>query len=92
MAGRRPIAPRPQGSVQLPAVADPSMQRALDVLSSAIADLQARNHAPVISGAGSPEGVVAAAVGTLYLRSDGGAGSTLYVKESGTDVTGWAAK
>lgn len=43
-------------------------------------------------GTGSPEGVVAAPVGTLYRRLDGGAGSTLYVKESGTGNTGWSAK
>lgn len=43
-------------------------------------------------GSGSPEGVVTANVGTLYLRTNGGAGTTLYVKESGTGNTGWAAK
>ena len=43
-------------------------------------------------GTGSPEGVKSAKVGTLYLRTDGGAGSTLYVKESGTGNTGWVAK
>ena len=42
--------------------------------------------------AGSPEGVVTAAVGSLYLRSNGGANTTLYVKESGTGNTGWVAK
>lgn len=44
------------------------------------------------SGTGSPEGVVTAPVGSLYTRTDGGAGTTLYVKESGTGNTGWAAK
>jgi hypothetical protein len=45
------------------------------------------------SGAGSPEGVVVAPVGSLYGRTDGGAGTTLYVKESnGTGSTGWVAK
>jgi hypothetical protein len=44
------------------------------------------------SGAGSPEGVVTAAVGSLYTRTDGGAGTTLYVKESGAGNTGWVAK
>lgn len=43
-------------------------------------------------GAGSPENVVTASVGTLYLRSDGGANTTLYVKESGNAKTGWVAK
>lgn len=44
------------------------------------------------SGTGSPEGIVTANVGTIYLRSDGGAGSVLYVKESGNGNTGWIAK
>lgn len=45
------------------------------------------------SGVGSPEGVVAARVGSLYTRRDGGPGSTLYVKEAGgIGNTGWAAK
>lgn len=45
-----------------------------------------------LSGAGSPEGAVTAAVGSMYLRTDGGTGTTLYVKESGTSNTGWAEK
>ena len=44
------------------------------------------------SGAGSPESVVTAPVGSLYSRSDGGLLSSLYVKESGSGNTGWAAK
>lgn len=43
-------------------------------------------------GNGSPETVVTAAVGSLYLRLDGGAATTLYVKESGTGNTGWIGK
>ena len=46
----------------------------------------------LFSGTGTPEGRVRARVGSLYLRRDGGAATTLYVKESGTDVTGWVAK
>jgi hypothetical protein len=46
----------------------------------------------MFSGAGSPEGVVTAPVGALYTRTDGGAGTTLYVKESGAGNTGWVAK
>jgi hypothetical protein len=41
---------------------------------------------------GSPEGVVTAGIGSLYTRTDGGAGTTLYIKESGTGNTGWVAK
>lgn len=46
----------------------------------------------IYQGTGSPETVVAAVVGSLYLRLDGGAATTLYVKESGTAKTGWIAK
>lgn len=41
---------------------------------------------------GSPEGVLAAPVGSLYSRTDGGAATSFYVKESGTGNTGWVAK
>jgi hypothetical protein len=44
------------------------------------------------SGAGSPEGVVTAPIGSLYSRSDGGALTSLYVKQSGSGNTGWAGK
>lgn len=44
------------------------------------------------TGTGSPETVVTASVGSLFLRTDGGAGTTLYVKESGAGNTGWIAK
>lgn len=48
---------------------------------------------PVItSGAGSPEGVVTASVGSFYLRTNGGAGTSVYVKESGAGNTGWVGK
>lgn len=43
-------------------------------------------------GTGSPEAVVVAPVGSAFLRTDGGASTTLYVKESGTGNTGWVAK
>jgi hypothetical protein len=44
------------------------------------------------TGTGSPESVLTATVGHLYLRTDGGAGTTLYVKESGAGNTGWVGK
>ena len=44
------------------------------------------------SGAGSPEGVVTAPIGSLYSRSDGGILTSFYVKQSGAGNTGWAAK
>jgi hypothetical protein len=47
----------------------------------------------LLFGAGSPLNVVTADIGTLYLRTDGGAGTTLYVKEANNGLsTGWVAK
>lgn len=44
-------------------------------------------------GSGSPEGVVTAYVSSTYRRLDGGAGTSLYVKESGVGTnTGWIGK
>jgi hypothetical protein len=43
-------------------------------------------------GSGSPESVVTAPIGAIYHRTDGGAGTSLYVKESGAGNTGWIAK
>lgn len=43
-------------------------------------------------GSGTPEGAVTAPVGSLFTRTDGGANTTLYVKESGAGNTGWVAK
>ncbi|AQY01615.1 hypothetical protein B2G67_09145 [Microbacterium foliorum] len=48
----------------------------------------------LIAGVGSPEGVVVASRGSIYLDVSGAAGTTLYVKTSGlnTSNTGWTAK
>lgn len=46
----------------------------------------------VTAGAGSPEGAQSAPVGSVWLRTDGGVGTTMYVKQTGTGNTGWAAK
>jgi hypothetical protein len=44
-------------------------------------------------GEGSPEGVVIADRGTLYLRTDGSTNTTLYVKTANDGAsTGWTAK
>jgi hypothetical protein len=45
-----------------------------------------------LTGTGTPEGAVTAPVGSTYHRSDGGAGTSFYVKESGAGNTGWVAK
>lgn len=54
--------------------------------------LTSYSTATIRGGAGSPEGVYNANVGSLFLRTNGGANTTLYVKESGTGNTGWVAK
>ncbi len=46
----------------------------------------------VLTGTGDPNNVRTAPVGSLYLRTDGGTGSTIYIKESGAGNTGWVAK
>lgn len=45
------------------------------------------------SGSGTPEGVVGASPGSQWHRTDGGAGTCLYVKETGAGTnTGWVGK
>lgn len=55
------------------------------LLTSALLDL-------LMSGEGSPEGVVTANPATLYQRTDGAPGTMLYRKDSGVGTnTGWTA-
>lgn len=42
-------------------------------------------------GSGSPEGIVAAAPGSMFSNSQGGVNQTLWVKRTGTDAFGWYA-
>lgn len=44
-----------------------------------------------LAGDDSPEGVYAANVGSIYSRTNGGTGTSLYIKESGSSNTGWTA-
>ncbi|MDA7491741.1 hypothetical protein N8464_01125 [bacterium] len=51
------------------------------------------NHSPGVtwtSGSGAP--THSASPGSLYTNTGGGSGTTLYVKESGTDNSGWVGK
>ena len=51
------------------------------------------NPLRIYEGTGSPEGVVTANIGALYINLSGGASTTLYVKESTNGAnTGWVAK
>jgi hypothetical protein len=46
----------------------------------------------VLTGIGSPIGTIAAAVGSIYTRTDGGVDSTVYFKQSGGSTSaGWTA-
>lgn len=54
---------------------------------------RALNSLNIYYGTGTPLNIVAAPVGSLYLNTDGGTSTTLYVKTSGDNlVTGWTAK
>jgi len=47
----------------------------------------------ISAGSGSPNSVVTGSPGDLYLNTAGGAGTTLWVKESGVaNKTGWVGK
>lgn len=48
-------------------------------------------YAMIRTGTGTPEGAVTAPVGTLFVRTDGSAGTHLYMKRAGTGNTGWVA-
>jgi len=75
------------------ALQDPAnVRQIVDMANEHATALDAIN-ALVLTGTGSPASVVSAPVGTLYLHTDGGASTTLYVKESGgSGNTGWVAK
>ena len=46
----------------------------------------------ILSGEGSPEGVVTASPSALYQQTDGVVGAQLWQKQTGTDTdTGWVA-
>jgi hypothetical protein len=46
----------------------------------------------ITTGTGTPEGAVTAPIGSIFLRDDGGASTTLYVKTSGVGSSGWTPK
>jgi hypothetical protein len=58
-----------------------------------LANYQINGALALSAGVGSPNGAVTASPGSLYLNTSGGAGTTLYVKESGAGTnTGWVGK
>jgi len=78
-------------TVTPPSLGATTSQAAIDALKLKIG----KNVAGAVwsSAAGSPEGVIVGSPGDLYTSTAGGAGTTLYVKESGAATnTGWIAK
>lgn len=64
-------------------------QENFDAIALALGELLGRFFA----GSGSPEGVVRAQLGAVYVDRTGGSGTTLYVKEADAGMnTGWSAK
>jgi hypothetical protein len=75
--------------------AHPSLKRNGAELQARVADDTAFTFVEDLyrrKGAGTPEGAVTAPIGAVYHRTDGGAGTSFYVKESGAGNTGWVAK
>jgi hypothetical protein len=65
--------------------------RPITQLSDATENFEQLAATAILTGNGSPEGVVVAPVGMLYTRKDGGASTTLYVKEANATAVGWRA-
>jgi hypothetical protein len=80
------------GTIDVPGLGDVSPAE-IQNINDDITDLQNQIDAlPIVKGIGNPNGFVTANPGTIYLNQSGGAGTTLYVKESGVGNTGWVAK
>lgn len=64
---------------------------ALALPNDTINDLRSKfySNPPSRSGTGSPEGVVAAPVGTTYNDTSSAVGASVWTKKSGTGNTGW---
>ena len=59
----------------------------------ALAIAAGRLRVLIMTGSGNPNGSVVASPPAIFLRADGGAGATLYVKETGVGTSaGWVAK
>lgn len=82
------LAPIPQGPLTEKGVALRHFFDWLNKLRDAVLNLKY-----IHIGRGNPNGTEYGSVGHLFLRTDGGASTTLYVKESGANTTaGWVAK
>jgi len=66
-------------------------QTNLGSLTLASGKLVTLNATKIQTGTGSPEGAVTAPLGSIFLRTDGGVGTSLYYKGTGSGNTGWEA-
>jgi hypothetical protein len=78
------------GKLQLNATTSIDCNSDVNILSGKKVTFNASQQ--IVWGTGSPESVVTATVGSMFLRTDGGTTTTLYIKESGSGNTGWVAK
>jgi len=63
-----------------------------DIFGSAYVTVGIHSGPTLVSGSGTPEGNFAAPIGSIYMRTEGGADTSIYVKESGIGDVGWIAK
>jgi hypothetical protein len=71
-------------------VADGAAQRNFETIARLLSVL---TEIPFYVGTGSPNGVVTASPPAIYFNRSGGAGTTVYLKESGTATNvGWVGK
>jgi len=64
----------------------------IDLSKAALTTPIKLSGAAILSGPGSPAERVSCASRCLYIRTDGGTNSTLYVNETGGGTSGWVAK
>jgi len=58
-----------------------------------LAEFHNRFAGRLFVGAGSPENVIAADKGAIFLRTDGGSATSIYIKTADAGLnTGWTAK
>lgn len=74
-----------KGLYNTPARTNDDMLRAIENIRLLLKKL------PIYFGYGTPENQIVANVGSLFLRLDGGASTTLYIKESSEKSSGWRA-
>lgn len=82
-----------EGFTELTEVTTPDSLLELNRMFRELYDTSAGDNETVrvYSGVGTPEANIAAGIGSLYLRTDGGTDTSVYRKESGTGNTGWVA-